>query len=338
MAGFFVFRQCSDILRRLFAMKILTQGMRPALAAVALICSVMAPVATAQADAVSDAGERAVAWLATKQEADGGFSTGFSKGSDIGATADAVIAFTAADKPLNTVRTRAGRTPLGYLETQVRTKSLSAGQYAKIALAVQAAGLDPMKFGSKDLLTLITAGYDDTTGVIGDNVFIHSTALLALATAGAALPEKAISTLESFQSPAGGWAFMGSGDPDVDTTALAVQALIAAGRPASSGAAGRGLGYLHSLQNTDGGFPYQSPSQFGTDTNANSTGLVAQAIIASGDQPESWAAAQGNPLGAVIGLQQPSGAIAYQSAFASDNVLATIGAVQALYRVTSAGK
>lgn len=319
-------------------MRILTQGMRPALAAAALVCAVMAPVATAQADAVSDAGARAVEWLATKQEADGGFGTGFSTGSDIGATADAVIAFVAADKPLDTITTRSGRTPLGYLETQVRTKTLSAGQAAKIALAAQAAGLDPMNFGGKDLIALIKAGYNETSGVIGDNLFTHSSALLALASAGADIPEKAITTLESFQSPAGGWAFMGSGDPDVDTTALAIQALIAAGRLANSGPAGRGLGYLHSLQNTDGGFPYQSPSQFGTDTNANSTGLVAQAVIASGDQPESWAAAQGNPLSAIIRLQQPSGAIAYQSALASDNTLATIGAIQALYRVTSAGK
>jgi hypothetical protein len=317
---------------------IVQTALRPAIAAGIIAGAALAPLATAQADAVSDTGARAVAWLVTRQEADGGFGNGFAKGSDLGATTDAVVALAAADKPLATVKSKAGKTPLNYLESQVRSKSLKAGQYAKIALAVEAAGLNPAQFGGKDLLALIKAGTNPKTGVIGDNVFAHSTALLALATAGAAIPEMSITALETFQTPSGGWAFMGSGDPDVDTTALAVQALIAAGRPAGSGAAGHGLGYLHGLQNTDGGFPYQSPSPYGTDTNANSTGLVAQAIIAAGDQPESWAAAQGNPLGALITLQQPSGAVSYQSAFASDNVIATIGAIQALYRVTSAGK
>ena len=314
------------------------RALRAVIAATVILCSVFAPLSSAQADIVGDAGARAIAWLAGKQEADGGFSSGLSKGSDIGATADAVIAFVAAKKPIADVKSKSGKTPLDYLQGQVTSKSLTTGQYAKIALAVKAAGQNPAQFGAKDLLALIKAGYNDKSGVIGDNIFTHSSALLALATAGAAIPQKAIATLESYQSPAGGWAFMGKGDPDVDTTALAVEALIAAGLPANSGAAGRGLGYLHSLQNVDGGFPYQSPSAYGTDTNANSTGLAAQALIASGDQPESWAAAKGNPLSAIINLQQPSGAIAYQSAFASDNLLATIGAVQALYRVTSAGK
>ena len=319
-------------------MQIHQKGLRQVVAATAIVCAMVLPFANVQADTVSDSGARAVAWLVTQQVSDGGFSTGFVKGSDISATSDAVIAFIAADTPLDSVKSTSGRSPLDYLETQVRSRSLTAGQYAKIALAVTAAGIDPTKFGGKDLIARIMAGYNEETGVIGDNVFIHSTAVLALASAAAPVPEKAITALEAFQTPAGGWAFMGSGDPDVDTTALAVQALIAAGRPANSGPAGKGLGYLHGLQNADGGFPYQSPSAFGTDTNANSTGLVAQAIIAAGDQPESWAASQGNPLGALVTLQQPSGAVAYQGAFASDNILATVGAAQALYRVTAAGK
>jgi prenyltransferase beta subunit len=317
-------------------------SLRPALIAVAVACFVFNPLANVRAadapNPVMDAGARAANWLATKQEADGGYGSGFSKGSDLGATADAVVALAAAKKPLSTVKSKTGKTPLDYLEAQVRSGKLNAGQYTKIALAVEAAGLNPAQFGGKDLLAQIKAGYNEKTGVIGANVFIHSSALLALATAKATLPAKAVSALEGLQSPTGGWAFMGSGDPDVDTTALAVQALIAAGRPANSGAAGKGLGYLHSLQNTDGGFPYQSPSAYGTETNANSTGLAAQAIIASGDQPESWAASKGNPLSALITLQQPSGALSYQGSMPGDNVMATIGAIQALYRVNAAGK
>lgn len=313
-------------------------SIQPAIAALAVICSVIAPVTTARADIVTDSGARAAQWLAKQQVADGGFSSGFSKGSDLGATSDAIIALVAAKVPLSTVKNAAGLTPLDYLKSKVATAKLSAGQYAKIALAVKAAGLNPASFGGKDLNALITSGYDAKTGIYGDTLFVHAEAILALATTGAAIPVQAISALEARQSAEGGWAFAGSGTPDVDTTAIAVQALIAAGRPANSGPAGRGIGYLHSLQNTDGGFPYQSPSQYGADTNANSTGLVAQAIIASGDQPESWAAAKGNPLSAIIVLQQPSGAFAYQATYPGDNAVATVGAIQALYRVTSSGK
>jgi prenyltransferase beta subunit len=319
-------------------MKLTSIPIRSAIAGLALFCTLVAPLATAQADTVADSGARAAKWLAARQEADGGYSNGFSKGSDISTTADAVVALEAAKLPAQSVKNAAGFTPLDFLQSQVASKTLSVGQYAKIALAVKAAGLNPTQFGGKDLLKQILAGYNEKTGVIGDSLFVHCDALLALAASGAVIPTKAITTLESFQSPSGGWSFMGSGQPDVDTTALAVQALIAVGRPTRTGTAGRGLGYLHSLQNTDGGLPYQSPSQYGTDTNANSAGLAAQAIIASGDQPESWAASKGNPLSAIIVLQQPSGAFAYQSAVPGDNLLATVGAIQALYRVTSSGK
>ena len=316
----------------------LLKTIRPALVAAVIFGAIVAPVTTVQADVVKDSGARAVAWLVSKQEADGGFSNGFAKGSDLSATADAVIALSASGKAVKEVKSKSGLSPVDYLQAQVAGKLLKVGQYAKVALAVNAAGLNPNKFGNKDLIKLILAGYNAKTGVIGDNVFTHSQAILALAAAKAAIPEKAISTLESLQSATGGWAFMGAGDPDVDTTALAIQALIAAGRAANSGPAGKGLGFLHGLQNADGGFPYQSPSAYGTDSNANSSGLVAQAMIAAGLQPEAWARANGNPLSSIIVLQQSGGAFSYQASFPSDNTLATIGAIQALYRVTSSGK
>jgi hypothetical protein len=40
----------------------------------------------------------------------------------------------------------------------------------------------------------------------------------------------------------------------------------------------------------------------------------------------------------IIVQQQPSGAFAYQGSFPSDNTMATIGAIQALYRFVPASK
>jgi prenyltransferase beta subunit len=309
--------------------------LRAAALAVAIIVSSIAAPFSIHADTVSDAGNKAADWLATKIEADGGFGTGFSKGSDIGATADAILALTAAGKTVTSVKSKAGKSPLDFFAQQLRLrKAISTGQYAKMALAVKSANLDPRSFNRTDLVQGVRSGYDDATGVIGDSVFVHCLGMLALARAGEAVPDKALTKLESLQTKAGGWAFAGDDKADVDTTALCAQALIASGRDAKSSAVARAMGYLRSIQNADGGFPYQSPSQFGTDSNANSTALVAQAIIASGDQPESWAAVKGNPLSALLVLQQPSGAIAYQAAMPDENVLGTAGAIPALYRKT----
>jgi Eukaryotic cobalamin-binding protein len=305
------------------------------LALIALMAASLTAFTAAPASAgrVEDTSAAAAKWLSGKLEADGGVNSGFSKGSDPGASADAVVALAAAGVAPASVTSAGGKTPLDYLASIVGAKTKpNIGQLAKIALAVRATGLNPRAFGNSDLIAQISAAYNDNTGVIGDSVFTHSLAMLALARNGAAVPAKAASTLESLQSASGGWAFAGKGPADVDTTALAVQALIAVGRPANSGPAGRGLGYLHSLQNADGGFPYQSPSEFGTESNVNSTALVAQAIIAAGDQPESWAAARGNPLSYIVTLANSSGALGFQGSFNADNALATIGAIPALLR------
>lgn len=296
------------------------------LAALAVLVMASAPV-KAFSDIVPATASRATRWLITKQSPDGGFSNGFAKTSDASAAADAIFALAGNDSAKKSVSSA-----LGFLAAQVSSGKLKTGQYAKIALAAKAAGANPSAFGGKDLLAELSKATNPKTGVIGDGVFTHALAMLALARGGASVPTQAIAALEVLQTPAGGWAFTGAGAPDVDTTALAVQALIAVGRPSNSGAAGRGLGYLRGLQNADGGFPYQSPSAFGTESNANSTALVAQAIIAAGDQPESWAAAGGNPLSALVNLQQKSGAIAFQSAYPDENILATVGAIPALNR------
>ncbi len=304
------------------------------LACAVLISTMAAPVHAREASGlVEDTATKAAEWLTTKTEADGGFGSGFSKGSDIGATADVVMALASAGKNIGEVRSKTGKTALDFFAQQLRLrKAINAGSYAKMALAVKAAGLNPRVFNGRDLVAAVSNVYKADTGVIGDSVFVHCLSMLALARNGASVPEKAITNLESLQTKVGGWAFAGDDAADVDTTALCAQALIAVGRNARSGSVGKAVGYLRGIQNGDGGFPYQSPSKFGTDSNANSTALVAQLIAATGDQPESWAAAKGNPLSALVVLARPSGAIAYQGAMPDDNILASAGAIPALNR------
>ena len=93
------------------------------------------------------------------------------------------------------------------------------------------------------------------------------------------------------------------------------------------------MSYYHGIQNDDGGWPYQSPSSFGTATDANSTAVTIQAILAAGQDPAGadWTTTTGQtPVAALEGLQNPTGAFAWQATVRDDNLLATVQALPAL--------
>jgi len=86
------------------------------------------------------------------------------------------------------------------------------------------------------------------------------------------------------------------------------------------------LEYFRAVQNDDAGWTYQKPSQFGEATDANSTALVIQALIAAGQNLENWK----NPRQALLSLQQADGAFLFNAATPGDNLLATVQAIPAL--------
>jgi hypothetical protein len=85
---------------------------------------------------------------------------------------------------------------------------------------------------------------------------------------------------------------------DTNSTALATQALVDAGHAFS---AGNPLNFLATTQNTDGGFGFFA----GSSTDANSTGLVIQAVVAGGEDPRAgrWMKGSSTPLSALLSLQ-----------------------------------
>ncbi len=271
-------------------------------------------------------------WLETQQQADGGFGTGFSDGSDLGATCDVVLAIAAGGQDVSQWTSSEDNSPLDYLYTQVaggqpETMSLKG----KVTLALLAIGQDPTSFAGRDLIGELTSAYDEETGSYGGNVFDQALVMLALFNAGQPVPEEAAQYLLDLQTEDGAWALFGStaaGAGDTNTTALVIQALLAAGRKDDIGEA---FAYLHRVQNEDGGFPYQVPSEYGTETDSNSTAYVLQALLAA-DQPLSaWAPTGTDPLGALAALQDPeTGAFFWQAAVPSPNLVATAQAVPAM--------
>jgi hypothetical protein len=285
-----------------------------------LIPLLLTPVTGAASGGV----ELALAWLRAAQLADGGFSSGFSEGSDIGATAEAVIAIASAGEAPAGWKI-GGISPIDFLADHV-AEVTAPGLAAKVTLGLIAAGENPSFFGGVDLPAVIAAGFDSSLGFYGAGPYDSALALLAITQASGAAPPEAIEGLLRARQPNGSYAFDGAmtpGSGDSNTTALVVQALLMAGAGEETVPS---FTYFRQVQNADGGWTYQRPSPFGEATDANSTALVVQALLAGGQDLEEW----GNPLATLLALQQPSGALAFNADTPGDNTLATLQAIPAL--------
>lgn len=297
-----------------------------------VVAAVLAAAAPALAATDTTA---ALGYLEAQQNVDGGFGSGFSPDSSVSSTADAVLAIVAAGGD-PAAFDKGGNTPITYLAAQAPSAA-TGGDLAKLILAATAAGENPRQLGGVDSVAKLEAltGTDGKIGAATDTFFGHCLAMLALKSAERPIPAAAVDLIRAAQQTGGGWAWDGSEATaaDTNTTAVAVQALTAAGEAPTSKAMIQALSYYKGIQNEDGGWPYQSPSSFGTATDANSTAVTIQAILAAGQDPAGaeWTTATGQtPVAALEVLQNPSGAFAWQAAMRDDNLLATVQALPAL--------
>jgi LPXTG-motif cell wall-anchored protein len=176
-----------------------------------------------------------------------------------------------------------------------------------------------------------------------DGAFRQSLGLLAEQAAGVH-DTAAITWLVNQQCPDGGWAayradlskpcpatdlssFTGE---DSNSTAIAIQALHALGVTPKHDA----IVFLHSLQDSDGGFPLIA----GSGTDPNSTGLVVQAIKAVGQDPAgaAWTVSGHTPLDALMaswvncpssGTDPDAGAFGSPFSSGHGDLIATVQAV-----------
>src|SRR5690606_2165427 len=100
---------------------------------------------------------------------------------------------------------------------------------------------------------------------------------------------------------------------DSNTTAIAIQALVAAG--ADQSAIDAGVDYLLSLQTEDGSIAYDGSAD-PLVGDANSTAVTIQALVAAGDDPA--AAPRGDITAALANFQNTSGAFFWMSASPDD--------------------
>lgn len=299
--------------------------------ALVLATSILAPSAgpaLALATVCKGDPDAALTWLGDKVfNADGGFTDGFKPESSLGATSDAIFAIAAAEGDMAKFK-KGNNTPLSYLAAEVKAgKADSAGKLGKVLLAVTAAKQDPKTFGGVDLSKATQDALVKASD--GADLFSQSLAMLGLARAGASIPEVAITSLVKAANASGGWGYKAGEPSDTNTSALAVQALIAARNTETVKAT---LDYFKATQGKDKGWPYQKPDKGDAESDSNSTAAVIQALLAAGEKLSDWQ----NADDFLKTFQQKSGAFAYQISQPADSMLATVAAIPALCGVAYA--
>ena len=271
----------------------------------------------AVADDRIDAAAAAARWQAA-EVVDGGMP-GLGGTPDWGLTIDTLIALEATGVAPDTSReitdTLAAHVrDYNSLDAWSEPGQRIAGATAKLLYAAVVTDSDPTRFGEYDLRaeTLdLVAGPEtgpengrvkdkvNAPSVDNSNTFGQALAVLGLARSGD-LPENVVEFLIDQQCSAGGfrlypYAFGGgtvTGDCDSqdgaavldpDSTAMAVQALLAADEhahtPGARDAALAGADWLLTQQHSDGSFGGSGPT---AAPNSNSTGLAGQALAATG--------------------------------------------------------
>ena len=273
-------------------------------------------------------------WLRRQQRADGGFGVAGDV-SDADLTVDVLYALAAAGEDARTWHARTGATPLDYLAA--RPLPTTATETARLILAVQAHGSDPQAFGGNNLAQHLASFLDISQGVYGQTTLDQAWALLALAAIRTPPPPKAVDVLIQLQASDGGWGPRLGVASDTPTTALALLALAAS--DAAYTVRGRARAYLDARQLPFGGFGGMAGE---TAMSARATAAALQALTALGDNPRQapWiqhaapplgsALPSHNPIEALLGLQDASGAFHPQQDFAEVDAFATAQALVAL--------
>ncbi|MGI8925558.1 MAG: prenyltransferase/squalene oxidase repeat-containing protein [Tepidiformaceae bacterium] len=266
------------------------------------------PLAASAALPDRPAALRGVDFIRTTQQPGGGFGSP-------GQSMDAIYAIRSAGIDPNTV-IREGESPADYLLANAAAATSPAAA-AKAALGAKALGLDPQSVGGSNLIARISAGLSGATGRYADDDFSNAIAILGLACTGNSVPASAVLALRTSQISDGGWGFGGASDPD--TTAIALQALLATGVPASDADAVAAVAYLRATQSADAGWGFDPQ-----ESNVNSTAYVLQALIAASQDPESaaYTKAGATPVSFLLSQQQADGSFrGFDAAFATNQTV-----------------
>lgn len=273
---------------------------------------------------------RAIDWLAAQQDTNGSYS------DNVGFSAEVMIAAGAAGYDADDWRPGPQSPSLGGFIWRNGAPYSQGGAAAagKLAVAVAAGEIQwPLNAQRPSSYYLAQSGI--YTGGYGAGYGgAQAWAILGSLALSDTVAVEAVDYLAGAINADGGWGWS-AGESDTNATALALQALVAAGEPMTTTAVMSGLTYLLNAQNPDAGFAYT----FGSPSDANSTAYVIQALKALGFTnfgsgtgtlgTGSLALPYGDPYQYLLSLQLSNGAFEWQAG-SGENQFATQQAIPAL--------
>ncbi len=242
---------------------------------------------------------------------------------NVGQTLDVVMALNAAGwQPKSVIRD--GSSPLDFVSENL-SAYLEAGPDAigKSILGITAAGLDPRNFNGVDLASRLIESYDETALAFGSpqNSWHQAFGILGLFSAGMEIPQGASETLLGLQKDDGGWEYSTGIGTSPDSTALAIQALVASGFTVEDQKIINALDYLHETQSAHGGWG-----------DSSTTSFAIMAINALGQTSDMWPSDSGKtPVENLMTYQKANGPFFYSQEFNDDSVMSTASSLLALF-------
>jgi squalene cyclase len=255
----------------------------------------------------------AMDYLLSCQKEDGGFGSNSESLSNIKDTSLAVTALAVAGKNLSALAMN-GTDPIQYLvlnDGENGNLSNVEAQTGRYVIALVSAGLDARDINGKDYVQILKS-YFHPGGEVGKENYIWDDAFVIMALAACNESQSnevkgALDHLSSLQTAKGGWAWNeGANGEDPDTTSIILCAIIDGGEETSSEVVRKGLQYLSSEQNDDGGF-----SSLGSNAATDSWAILA--IQAAGQNPEEWKVGSADPVRHLLGLQKEDGSVWWKS-------------------------
>lgn len=267
------------------------------LVALASIAALLAGAAVAQAASNKASTKKGVSWI-RKASLNQFPGTGFKS--------DTISSLVAARKIGLSVPSSTMTRLLDAVEEESTNYAGSAGATGKLILAATALGRNPRCFGPKgsesDLRNILLADYNSKSGQFGRTSFDHALALLAMKAAHEKIPSKAV-TFAKQRRGKYGWNFAmskSSGD-DVESSALMIEGLRAAGVSKNSSALKSAYKWVTFQRNRFGGYNPDLPDG---ETQADTTSYAIRAFDALGIQNKYSKEAKR----ALQALQQKNGA------------------------------
>jgi len=258
---------------------------------------------------------RAFDFVIASQQEDGGWGSP-------GTTIDVILALTAAGWDPSTISQDRGQ-PFDVISKNLQTYIDSGPDaIAKTILALSTVGLDPHDFHGFDLINALSNTFSEETQSFGDpaNIWHQALSILGLSAAQETIPEGAIKTLKGLHQEDGGWEYAAGFGTSPDSSALAMQALLAAGTSPDDEILDKSLTYLRTTQTPDGNWG-----------DSSTTSYVFMALNALGIPLSEWVPASGkSPIAALFIYQKQNGAFMFNLDYPEDNLMATSSVLMAV--------